>query len=254
MLAYQERLVPALYGAWSGIVADEASIQAGEHVLDVGCGTGSLTAEAAARVGRSGRVVGLDVSDGMLAVARAGRPDIEWRRGDETHLPVDLGTFDVVMSNFALVFFRDPITALREMWRVLRSRGRLAVAVWGAIDRAPAYSVLSDIVARHVGETAAAPIRRQFLTGDVTTVEHMIEGAGIPHWWVVTRSGHANFASVDDFVNLEVDRWRTLARKVQGRKLRAVVAIAEHELAALRRADGGVSTPIEAHIVTATKE
>jgi ubiquinone/menaquinone biosynthesis C-methylase UbiE len=67
--AYEEFFVPALFGEWATRVAAVAKIQAGNHVLDVACGTGVLAREAMSRVGPSGFVAGLDASPGMLAVA-----------------------------------------------------------------------------------------------------------------------------------------------------------------------------------------
>ncbi|MCB0187855.1 MAG: class I SAM-dependent methyltransferase, partial [Caldilineaceae bacterium] len=78
---YDEFFVPALFQAWPSLVADVAALQPGERVLDVACGTGILAHEAAARVGNSGSVVGLDSNAGMLTVARRKSNTIEWRQG-----------------------------------------------------------------------------------------------------------------------------------------------------------------------------
>ncbi|MCB0107660.1 MAG: class I SAM-dependent methyltransferase, partial [Caldilineaceae bacterium] len=67
---YDEFFVPALFQSWTSRVADVAAIQPGERVLDVACGTGILACEAAARVGLDGEVIGLDINDVMLTVAR----------------------------------------------------------------------------------------------------------------------------------------------------------------------------------------
>src|SRR5919198_1187083 len=85
---YQEHLVPAIFGPWAPMVVDRAALRRGERVLDVACGTGAVTRDAAARVGADGMVVGLDLNPGMLAVARvqppvAGAP-VEWREGNAT--------------------------------------------------------------------------------------------------------------------------------------------------------------------------
>ena len=78
---YEEFFLPALFDAWVGPVCDAATISAGQHVLDVACGTGVLTREAHKQVGSGGRVVGLDRNEGMLAVARRVAPSIEWKLG-----------------------------------------------------------------------------------------------------------------------------------------------------------------------------
>jgi SAM-dependent methyltransferase len=68
---YERHFVPSMFGAWAPILVELAKVQPGQHILDVACGTGVVAREAAARVGNSGRVVGLDLNAAMLGVARA---------------------------------------------------------------------------------------------------------------------------------------------------------------------------------------
>ena len=93
-------------------------LAAGDRVLDVGCGTGVLAREAADRVAADGQVTGLDLNASMLAVARRLRPHLDWRQGDATALPFADGSYDVVLSQFALMYFPESRTALKEMLRV----------------------------------------------------------------------------------------------------------------------------------------
>ena len=95
-------------------------------ILDVGTGTGLLACDAGKRFGSGGRVLGIDLSEGMLAVAkstaaRAGLDDrVAFARMDAECLGLEDGAFDAVLSLFALLHFPDPRSALREMFRVLR--------------------------------------------------------------------------------------------------------------------------------------
>jgi SAM-dependent methyltransferase len=116
---YESCFVPAIFGAWAAPVADAAGIRSGDRVLDVGCGTGVLAREALRRVGQEGQVVGADLNQGMLAVAARTEPEITWRSGDAASLPFEDASFDVVVSQFALMYFRDRVASLREMWRTL---------------------------------------------------------------------------------------------------------------------------------------
>jgi ubiquinone/menaquinone biosynthesis C-methylase UbiE len=134
-VAYEKDFVPAVFAQWPPVLAEVAEMKAGDRVLDVACGTGILAREAADRVGPTGSVTGLDLNEAMLAVARRLRPEIDWRQGDAGKLPFADGAFDVVVSQFALMFFSDQTAALREMWRVLAPRGRLAVAVCAPMAR-----------------------------------------------------------------------------------------------------------------------
>jgi demethylmenaquinone methyltransferase / 2-methoxy-6-polyprenyl-1,4-benzoquinol methylase len=114
-------------GAWGRRAADAAALAAGGTALDVACGTGQLTLELRDRVGPGGRVVGLDFSERMLAVARAAQPSIEWVQGDATSLPFDDSSFDAATIAFGLRNLAYPEKGLSEMRRVVRARGSLVV-------------------------------------------------------------------------------------------------------------------------------
>src|SRR5262245_53875988 len=126
---YEAEFVPALFKPFSPVVADAAQVAAGQRVLDVACGTRVLARTVAARVGAAGAVLGLDANPEMLAVARRLDTTIEWLLGRAEDLPLPDASVDAVVSQFGLMFFDDRVAALREMRRVLRTRGRLAVAV-----------------------------------------------------------------------------------------------------------------------------
>jgi demethylmenaquinone methyltransferase/2-methoxy-6-polyprenyl-1,4-benzoquinol methylase len=114
-------------GAWRRRAADAATLPRGGAALDIACGTGQLTLELRHRVGPGGRVVGLDFSERMLAVARAAHPSIEWVQGDATSLPFDDSGFDAATTAFGLRNLADPERGLSEMRRVVRPRGSLVV-------------------------------------------------------------------------------------------------------------------------------
>ena len=102
----------------------EAAVRPGDRVLDACCGTGDL-AVAAARTG--GRVTGLDFSEPMLERARRKAPELTWVRGDVLALPFEDGSFDAATVGFGIRNVEDISAALRELRRVLRPGGRLAV-------------------------------------------------------------------------------------------------------------------------------
>ena len=152
----------------------------GNKVLYVGCGTGVLAREALTRVGEDGRVVGLDLNRGMLVVAARTEPKIEWRQGDAASLPFEDAIFDVVVSQFALMYFPDRATALGEMWRTLARGGRLAIAVWAPIDHARGYQILVNIAARQCGGEAAGVLAAPFVLGDQAELARLFVDGGIP--------------------------------------------------------------------------
>ena len=116
-------------------LVDAAQVRPSQRVLDVGTGTGVVALEAAARVGAEGSVLGIDISEEMLATARAKAARlpqadrVELRRADVQALDLADASFDAVVSLFAIHHLSDPAEALRHMHRVLRPGGRLAVAV-----------------------------------------------------------------------------------------------------------------------------
>ena len=122
---------------WRRRAADAAAPPAGGAALDIACGTGQLTVELRDRVGSRGRVVGLDFSDRMLAIARAAHPAIEWVQGDATALSFDDASFDAATIAFGLRNLALPEKGLSEMRRVVRPRGTLVVLEFLRPPRGP---------------------------------------------------------------------------------------------------------------------
>lgn len=113
-----------------------AAFAPGERVLDVACGTGLVTFQAAQAVGARGAVLGVDLSGAMVEAAQRraaapGAPNARIARMDAEQLDLPDAGFDVVLCALGLMYLPEPERALREMRRVLRPGGRLVVAVWG---------------------------------------------------------------------------------------------------------------------------
>jgi len=120
----------ALLAPFGQTMLDAARLQPGEVVLDVGCGHGTTTLEAAERVAPSGRVVGVDISAAMLEPARqrvaaAGLENIELLHADAQLHAFEAASFDAVISRFGLMFFEDPQQAFTNLAHALRPGGRL---------------------------------------------------------------------------------------------------------------------------------
>ena len=150
---YQRYAVPAITSLWAADLIDRAAPRPGERVLDVACGTGVVARLAAERMG-SGRVVGLDINAGMLAVARGlnpgAGPSIEWYEGSALTMPFPDASFDLCTCQLGLQFFPDRPAAMHEMLRVLQPGGRVALSVFSAIERTPVTNALTDALDRRI--------------------------------------------------------------------------------------------------------
>lgn len=247
---YEQFFVPALFAEWAPRVADAAALGARDRVADIGCGTGVLAREAARRAGCE-RVVGVDRNDSMLAVARAIEPRIDWRPGVAEDLPFGDGELDAVVSQFGLMFFADARAALAEMWRVLRPGGRLAVAVWGALDDTPGYASMVALLERLFGARVANELRAPYAMGDADALLELANSAGIADPRVVTVTGRARFPSIADWVRTDVRGW-TLADLLDDAQCDLLLREAETSLARFVRA-GGVEFAAPAHVLTARR-
>ena len=150
---WQAQLAPA-----QARVLECAALQPGERVLDIACGTGLVTLPAARAVAPNGSVVGVDLAEAMVDAAQrqaAGGQiaNAEFLRMDAEQLALRDASFDVALCALGLMYFADPADALREMRRVLRPGGRMAVAVWGRRAKcgwAPVFPIVEAEVSSDV--------------------------------------------------------------------------------------------------------
>jgi SAM-dependent methyltransferase len=136
---------------------ERSAPQRGERVLELACGPGGVGMAAAGLVGPEGEVVLSDVADEMteIAAARAGDrglANVTTRRLDLEQIAEPAGSYDVVLCREGLMFAADPGRAAREIARVLRPGGRVAVAVWGPRERNPWLGLVLDAVSEQLGQ------------------------------------------------------------------------------------------------------
>lgn len=251
--AYEALFVPALVGQFAPKVADAAGLVEGDRVLDVACGTGVLARETLKRVGASGCVTGIDALPGMIAVAQQIEPGVEWRQGKAESLPFSDESFDVVVSQFGLMFM-DRVQAISEMLRVLTSRGRLAVAVWNSLENIPAYAVGAELFERIGGQQAAHALRAPFVLGDGDELRQLFSDAGAYSIDVTTHSGTALFPSIRVMVEADLRGWLpVMGVNLSEVQIRQILDEAEAVLRSYTTSDGNVRFDVSAHIVTGKK-
>ena len=134
----------------------------GESVLEIGCGTGALTAPLAAAVGDNGRVVSIDISEPMLGAARQrvgeqGLRNVTLVLGDAQVFDVEPAAFDLATSRMGVMFFADPAAAFRNIASALKPGGRLVFACWAPLAENQHWLISYDVALRHLGPPAPAP-------------------------------------------------------------------------------------------------
>jgi SAM-dependent methyltransferase len=246
---YERHMVPAAFALWAADLLALLALQPGSRVLDVACGTGIVARTAAPHTGATGVIVGLDLHAGMLAVARAQDPTGAWVRGSATTLPFATSAFDVVVCQQGVQFFPDRLAALREMHRVLRPDGRVAIAAWGPLADNPGHAALAQGLANHMGEAVAAVLHASFSLGDAEAFHRLLAEAEFRHV-VLSRSVHIlRFASPEAFVRVWV-RGSVLARAGVDVRDDVLEAMVSEVTAALRPYvdEEGLQVPIVAHL------
>lgn len=257
--AYERFLVPSVFAPWGRRLVDRVAPRPGEHVLDVACGTGICARLAAARVGPSGRVVGVDVAPAMLAVAEQTAVDagatIEWLQGDAAALPMPDAAFDVVVCQQSVQFFRDRAGALAEMHRAAKPGGWLALSTWLDIERCPGFARLADALTHHVGAELGAAMRAPFSLTDAEQLRGLLAAAGFADVRVTRAFGYLRHPSAARFLweYATVAPW--LVEPLGALDDDARRALAEDYAAAMSpyTDDEGIVFPLESHVAVARR-
>jgi ubiquinone/menaquinone biosynthesis C-methylase UbiE len=176
---YERYFVPAIAAPLAGDLVQAAALRPGERVLDLACGTGIVARLAAGRVGPAGRVIGLDINPGMLAVARAATPPgtvIGWHQAPAHASALPDDAFDVVVCQLGLQFFPDQAAALREMHRVLAPGGRIVLNVPGPAPEP--FLILAGALARHIRPELAPFVQQVFSLHDTRHLQELLAQAG----------------------------------------------------------------------------
>jgi SAM-dependent methyltransferase len=237
----------------------------GERALDVGCGAGQSTLELAELVGPEGRVVGVDISEPLLARARerlaaSGHQNVELVLGDAAAVRLPPPLFDVVFSRFGVMFFEDAVAAFAHLREAMRPGGRLGFVCWQAARLnpwadAPLAAVRAIAPAQPLPPMFAQDRPGPFYFADSTFVRDLLGGAGFtdvdvaPHETQMSLGGARTLAEAVDFTLQIGPAARFIADADPALKPRMSAAITD----ALRpyASDAGVVVPAHAWLVMA---
>ncbi len=238
---------------WTDDLILAAGCRDGDRVLDVACGTGLVASRVPLVSHKLCAITGIDINDGMLSAARRNQ-QIEWHQGSAVELPFVDGSFDVVLCQQGLQYFPDRVAAVREMARVLAPGGRIALNVWGAMERQPFYVALVDGIVRFLGEDARAGFDLAFSLNTAQELRTLAEEAGLKDGRVRFEHRTTRYPSPAAFV----------AGLIGGTPVTGQFLALPHErqeafvLHVVKRLagyvdDGGLAFPQENHFLTAAK-
>jgi ubiquinone/menaquinone biosynthesis C-methylase UbiE len=217
----------------------------GTRLLDVATGSGALAGEAARR---GAQVVGVDLSTGMLEIARRLNPGIDFRVGEVEHLPLPDGAVDAVACAFGLGHFPYPEASVAECMRTLRPGGRIAFSWWDAADRQRIQGLIREAVAE-VGAPPPADVptaHSSLRFCDRGEFRRLLEGSGLDEVTIQDHSTTHLVADMDALWRGAVGGMALISALIvdQDAGTQAAIRAALERRAAVYQTDRGLELPI----------
>ncbi len=258
----QQRTLDTMIGPFGEAALRAAAPRPGEQVIDVGCGCGTSSLALADAVGTRGRVLGIDVSQPMLQVARAagaGKPMLTFVEADAASAALPSGQ-DLLFSRFGVMFFDDPAAALRHLRASLRVGGRCAFVCWRTPRDNP-WAMVPLLAARQALGVTPAPADPlapgPFAFADEVRLRGLLEQAGFARIRIercdasIATGATAREAAERSMMVGPVSR---LAREAGPEHATRITDAVAHALADLAAADGTISLQGSTWVVTAANE
>jgi len=241
---------------------EQARIAPGQSVIDVAGGSGEPSLTIAQAVGPSGFVMCTDAIAEMVAVAERealdrGLKNVKFRQCTADSLPFANDLFDVAVSRLGIMFFPDPLAAVREMLRVIKPEGRVAFAVWGKSELNPYACVVTGVLSRYVPPTPLTPDAPDaFRFAEPGKLARILEGAGaIDVTECVVKFDIAAPLSPEEFWTMRSEISETLREKLKLLSSEDKQRLADEVQEAVREffPDGHMRFPAEMLIVSGAK-
>jgi len=238
----------------SNRLVELAGVGAGARVLDVATGSGEPAVTAARRVAPGGRVIAVDQSPGMLAIAREradalGISNVEFRESDGEALTIAERDFEAVLCRWGLMFMPDLGRALSGFHQRLVSGGHLAVAVWSTPDKVPMISIGADTVRKLANLPPPPPGALDPLRlGDTSILNSALARAGFKDITIERMPVTFEFESAEDFTKMREDvasAFRGLLARQSPELRRQIIAAVTDAAGKFTQSDGKVRTTNE---------
>lgn len=248
---YEEVMRPRLFEPWAHVLLDAVGLGAGDDLLDVATGPGTVARVAA---DRGAMVTACDFSPGMLDMARSKSPaSITYIESPAAPLAVDDESFDVAVCQHGLQFFPDRPAALAEMRRALRPGGRLGIAVWGPLAESPVYAALADTFGEVLGDDARAIFAGgPWGLSDGKELASLLPDAGFRDINIEREERPVAFEGGAEQLLLTASA-SSLAERVAEAGPEAMLASLTRHIEPLIDADGAVRGPVVALLATAVR-
>ena len=227
--------------------------QEGDTLLELAAGVGDTGFEAAQIIGGSGRLITSDFSPAMLTAARRrgaelGLGNVEYRVINAKSIPLDADSVDGVLCRFGYMLMPDPASAFAETRRVLRPGGRVALAVWGAMDRNPWIAIAGISLGQrgHIPPPPPPPAPGPFSMASAEHVQRLLHEAGFTEVRLEEIHGRFPIADADHYLGLIGDTSGPLGLALQELGDRDRAAVRSDVDDALRRFavdNGGYELP-----------
>lgn len=249
-------MVPAIFLPFAEDLVARATLQEGEHVLDVACGTGIIARLAWPAIAPSGAIVGLDMNPKMLEVAREVTREegssIEWCEGDAVSMPFQDNRFDAVACQHGIQYFSNQLGALAEMRRVLKARGRIVASLWRAIEFNPGHKIVAEALERYVSQEAGATRRAPFKLSQREEIRNLFASAGFAGIIISLSTRMTRFPSAEAMIRIMM-AGTPLGTAMEGSDPQLLRTVIDEVTAKLSEYidDKGLALPMQGWAVTA---